>query len=929
MQSPGKLRSESPIIHTISEIGLNPKRLVIVDPSLMDFQGHHAQYDLSIAKHALKIGLDVSLISHCSISREISSKVHAVPAFSENMWGGDRIPLSNRKSTKKMGRIFPQLLRTSTIFLLGLIRSILNRPVVELRRHPMTPVRKVLVLILPPVLETKINRIFSFSLELARLILPNIVGILLAGLWKRIFSGRRIGSLSRLFLIPFSDNPLYELEAREGLQTAGISRGDLVFFHMVIGRNLLETALLCEWIHKKTGLAPVVLFRYPPSETAGADPVSISLSFRKFEWLSDQGKVRFASDSRRLIDEYSGVTYVPFELYPIPHGFSSREERGRPSEDSSITFVLPGNARAEKGIEEIYHAIRDLREEDLKTNLAKRIRFLLQVNHPDRGAAPWVERFKRESFPVSITLIDRVLDERNYEELLLSSDVILAPYWKEVYSSRTSGVALEAIVGGKILITTEDTWMSDQVRLWGNGLIIPSRDPLNLRRSIIEVAENFELLKLRAKEASERSSVFHCGQSFVEHLLHRKVSREVFHREILFISSLETFPGEIPSIFNRRSLLAKALTCAGWKVNLVGDSNKANLIPACRHLDLKAEAKFSFDNPLLLLDLARRILSFSRLFGMEKVQYMFRYWWRSRSARLFLNEVMRKCSGVVMESAFLADVVIPLAHAYGMKVALDFPWTFSSVAKKGVLKSWFMDRESDAARRVDFLSCARDVDWKALEVAGTAPALIPEVIDMDSFVLPSTDKALATLQGVTQMSALFRFGLFIGSHMDSDEESLGLLSRLGQDPCLMERSLHFIVVGSQWAGVSERLSQSIIFMGAVSDEVLRALYSLAFFVLRPLGAGSMGTMEAMAFGSAVLGPESAFAGLSVREGKHCLIENDLENFPLRILELLDNPDYRNKIASGAKEFAWSRDYRTAFSSLTETFGQRCENATKV
>ncbi len=217
---------ESAIIDTISESGINLKRIVIVDPSLTDFLGHHAQYDLSIAKCAKMVGVDVAVISHQSISQEISDKVRAISVFSEDMWGGHRAPGFDRERSRCEGPIV-RVLRTFVFLFIGLLRTFSNRPLVGLRRPPISFFRKALILLLPPFLETTLKRILSLPFKVAKLILPNIAGILFVGVWRRVLSRNLHGSLSRAFLSPFLENPLYEMEAREGLMKSGISDGEV------------------------------------------------------------------------------------------------------------------------------------------------------------------------------------------------------------------------------------------------------------------------------------------------------------------------------------------------------------------------------------------------------------------------------------------------------------------------------------------------------------------------------------------------------------------------------------------------------------------------------------------------------------------------------------------------------------------------------
>ena len=496
------------VLKNMPDKGVETKRVIVVDPSLTDFIGHHAQYDISVVENSKKYEMEGIVLCHRSASNLIDKHVRVIRTFSEDMWGMFRmrrrvafelkllvlasismlfVPSTmyahayrNAGRLKRwLARVFSQkarlkvrrerytnstLLRFFAYVLIGLVPT----GIYKIRRGGKA-IRKMLKWVkslFPPTAFEKIDfvSVVTFPVKLlfgvVVLLLPRLVTQFFKGIVDTAGISNFVGRLTPTALFVVLGNHRYYLEAEEALSVAKLEAGDLVFFHMIIGRNVLETAVLCENIYSKTRVAPVVLFRYPASFFSSVRPMLKKLAFKKFEYLFESGRVRLASDSSRLIEEYSNITYVPMELFPIPHGVEQHSTSDHVSHaNEQLIIAVLGNARGEKGFVEIVKMMRQLAESSL--NLP--VEFVIQANDPDDDAEPYVREIRNAQFPFPVSVLTKSLDKQSYEALINSTDVILAPYWQEVYSSRTSGVALEAIIGAKILITTENTWMSDQV----------------------------------------------------------------------------------------------------------------------------------------------------------------------------------------------------------------------------------------------------------------------------------------------------------------------------------------------------------------------------------------------------------------------------------------------------------------------------------
>src|SRR3954464_3850912 len=79
------------IMHSPIQSGCASRRplFCIVDPCLVDFVGHHFEYDRSTAVAAAKLGYQPLILSHAKVAAAIASGAGAIPTFSMTIWDSD------------------------------------------------------------------------------------------------------------------------------------------------------------------------------------------------------------------------------------------------------------------------------------------------------------------------------------------------------------------------------------------------------------------------------------------------------------------------------------------------------------------------------------------------------------------------------------------------------------------------------------------------------------------------------------------------------------------------------------------------------------------------------------------------------------------------------------------------------------------------
>lgn len=462
-----------------------PRRIVLVDPGLRDSVGHHSEYDYSLMGCAKAESLEMTVLAHKDAARLLRTDSRVVPVFSEDTWGLWRVPTD---PDIRRGVILHKLLLVPSII------SVLKRAALALRRGKPAAAAAHRA---PPADPGGRPPDTSF-----RTLLRGLPGL---------------GALSFLILV----NPTFYFELRKALARIGFDGRDLAFCHTATHHQLLEWALFAASLAPAPFPRVVLLLRYPPAFYYPSLP-HFKLAFRLFDLAYQAGKLRLATDSERLAGDFAEHTSVPLEVLPIPHARpGAAAARAVGQRRAKICFASLGNARAEKGIVEIIDAIRLLRD---TYNRRDEIEFFLQLNDPDKECAARVRSFL-EALPPKVRVARTALSSDEYQSALSEADVVLLPYWRDLYASRTSGIFLEAVAAGKPVIVTADTWMTDELGAYGSGIAIPSHSGKALADAIIELHKNFENFRARAVESADSCMRRHSPTS----LLHKLARAETGH----------------------------------------------------------------------------------------------------------------------------------------------------------------------------------------------------------------------------------------------------------------------------------------------------------------------------------------------------------------------------------------------------------------
>ena len=221
---------------------------------------------------------------------------------------------------------------------------------------------------------------------------------------------------------------------------------------------------------------------------------SISLSFLKRIY---KNHVYFVTDSEILRDVWSQKISRQLHLLPIPH--TTHLSDIKKTTDDRLIFWIPGNPDPLRGKNAAIAFSKLIANSDAQLYISEEYQ-------------AWIPPSK------NIHYLPSYIEEQKYAKLMKDSDYVLLFYHPFVFSSRTSGIFVEAIYAGNKVIVFEKSWASYELRKYQlNELII---SPNEIKAELIEKLKKFQNcpnIKSKLKNIHTEYQKFHNINSFQNH----------------------------------------------------------------------------------------------------------------------------------------------------------------------------------------------------------------------------------------------------------------------------------------------------------------------------------------------------------------------------------------------------------------------------
>jgi hypothetical protein len=246
-------------------------------------------------------------------------------------------------------------------------------------------------------------------------------------------------------------------------------------------------------------------------------------AIQRFRPLIADGRVRFVTDSERLADEYEQLTGIRFQVLPHPSlvGMTTAATETDADQHGTSKWVkifLPGPARHEKGVVRLLEAAKLLADVKLEKHIEITLQWREAFDLPDGSHVGPDDVGKYESENISFRIIREPLSSEAYLHELQNADAIILPYRREVYYARISGVAVEAMMLGKPLLFTKNTWIDTVCQQFALGVGMED-DVSGVTATLAKIAEEIPLLKSEAIAKQPAVAEFFSASAFRTRLL--------------------------------------------------------------------------------------------------------------------------------------------------------------------------------------------------------------------------------------------------------------------------------------------------------------------------------------------------------------------------------------------------------------------------
>ena len=303
--------------------------------------------------------------------------------------------------------------------------------------------------------------------------------------------------------------------------TSSPASPDWIFVPTVLVHHLLGWWMLLKLrsVPKKSRV--LLFFPNAPVHLAddGRAHMALDLTGKLFRLIARQlspevrsGKVVLGAETHAMRSALTEATGLEFTYLPHPveaAKLRTKEPRNESSKASvkPIVFGCYGAARWEKGSDVLQAAIRKVLEGNPKI-LANFVFQWIDDFNDEHGRGVVLDTWLLEHPQVEV--IGRYFEGDEYDRRLAATDVMVLPYRKP-YELRVSRVVIEAMLNGMPVIAARGTTLFEQAEEYGIVVGCEEGNAEGLAESMLEVAQNFQILQtsaeLKVHVAAENFSV--------------------------------------------------------------------------------------------------------------------------------------------------------------------------------------------------------------------------------------------------------------------------------------------------------------------------------------------------------------------------------------------------------------------------------------
>jgi glycosyltransferase involved in cell wall biosynthesis len=273
---------------------------------------------------------------------------------------------------------------------------------------------------------------------------------------------------------------------------------------------------------------------------------------------------------------------------------------------------------------------------------------------------------------------------------------------------------------------------------------------------------------------------------------------------------------------------------------------------------------------------------------------------------------------IILEYPFWALTVADICHQYNTQLIVTaHDILVQQLDRKTLIGKIALAEEIKALQKADHLITVSHKDQEFLNQYKLSSTVIPNPVNLEQDI---SEKLTEKMFRETHFQNINKpFCLFVGSQHQPNIEAVKIIQQIAEDfsSYYPDISCQFLIVGGCW---EPEENNNFIALGKVSDQELSMLYNHAALILSPILSGtgsSLKTIEAMAYGKAILGTTVAFRGYPVESGKQGIISDSIDEYAHVIATLFKDPQKVQQIAKNAQKFSQEYDYRHLYASYKQ------------
>lgn len=228
--------------------------------------------------------------------------------------------------------------------------------------------------------------------------------------------------------------------------------------------------------------------------------------------IASQMNVEICVDTEALQRDVEVLTGHVLRIWPmIAVSLASKSNGAGGNGNGSVHIVSPVQAQSAKGFPELV-ALADRLDSRIERGELR-----LTARWPVagvRGVARSAERLEKRG----VRLVRGNLTDEEFAELVASADVALIPYRINPFRTRTSAVAIDALLAGKPIVAVRGTWAGGLVERFGAGLTYTGGDAAEMESALSQVISHIGAYRRRVASIIDIVGAEHDPKRLIEFL---------------------------------------------------------------------------------------------------------------------------------------------------------------------------------------------------------------------------------------------------------------------------------------------------------------------------------------------------------------------------------------------------------------------------